>query len=115
MDTAYAKLDLPFSNALSVLSTVISLNQEGWYVVGGGLKALGTDHGNPSIEGADVWYCSDEHIVFSQEEDHPALSLGKLIRATPAHVDPTVAYHAQMHIISDDAVLEPWPIDLRGW
>ena len=52
MDTAYGKLGLPFDPALTVLSTVISVS-EGWVVADCGLKALGMDHGNPSIEGAD--------------------------------------------------------------
>ena len=39
----------------------------GWAVADCGLKALGMDHGDPSIEGCDVWYCSDEHVTFSGE------------------------------------------------
>ena len=63
MDTAYAKLGLPFAHALSVLSTVISVSKD-WVVADCGLKALGMDHGNPSVEGAEVWFCSDEHLTF---------------------------------------------------
>ena len=51
MDTAYAKLGLPFDQALSVLATVISVSP-GWAVADCGLKALGMDHGDPSIDGA---------------------------------------------------------------
>ena len=67
MDTAYAKLGLPFVHALSVVSTVISVSK-GWAVADCGLKSLGMDHGNPSIKGAEVWYCSDEHVVFAPQE-----------------------------------------------
>ena len=63
MDTAYGKLGLPFVQALSVLSTVISVS-DGWTVADCGLKALGMDHGNPSVDGAEVWFCSDEHLTF---------------------------------------------------
>ena len=63
MDTAYGKLGLPFVQALSVLATVISVSA-GWVVADCGLKALGMDHGNPSVEGAEVWFCSDEHLTF---------------------------------------------------
>lgn len=112
MDTAYGKLDLPFRPALSVLATVISVSA-GWAVADCGLKALGLDHGNPSIEGADVWFCSDEHVTFSAASP-PAV--GDRIRVYPAHVDPTVAYHEAMHVVGDDGeVLETWPVDLRGW
>ena len=53
MDTAYAKLDLPFAQALTVLATVISVSR-GWAVADCGLKALGMDHGNPSVDDAEV-------------------------------------------------------------
>ncbi len=111
MDTAYAKLGLPFLQALSVLSTVISVS-EGWVVADCGLKALGMDHGNPSVEGAEVWFCSDEHLTFVPED---TLRVGDRIHVLPAHVDPTVAYHDQLHVVDGEDVLELWAIDLRGW
>jgi D-serine deaminase-like pyridoxal phosphate-dependent protein len=111
MDTAYAKLDLPFRQALSVLATVVSVSP-GYAVADCGLKALGMDHGNPSIEGAQVWFCSDEHVTFKPERPVRA---GDRIRVLPAHVDPTVAYHERMHLVTGNDVLETWPVDLRGW
>jgi D-threonine aldolase len=111
MDTAYAKLGLPFEHALSVLATVISVSKE-WTVADCGLKALGMDHGNPSVEGAEVWFCSDEHLTFAPERP---LRVGDRIRVLPAHVDPTVAYHEHLHVVDGDEVLDRWEIDLRGW
>ena len=52
MDTAYAKLDIPFELALAVVATVIHTNPK-WSVADCGLKALGMDHGNPTIADAD--------------------------------------------------------------
>jgi len=111
MDTAYAKLGLPFRQALSVLATVISVSP-GYAVADCGLKALGMDHGNPSIEGSTVWFCSDEHITFKSERPVRA---GDQVRVLPAHVDPTVAYHERMHLVRGNDVLDIWPVDLRGW
>jgi D-serine deaminase-like pyridoxal phosphate-dependent protein len=111
MDTAYAKLGLPFVQALTVLSTVISVS-DGWVVADCGLKALGMDHGNPSVEGADVWFCSDEHLTFVPRA---RLRVGDRIRVLPAHVDPTVAYHEHLHVVDGDEVTERWDVDLRGW
>ena len=111
MDTAYAKLGLPFVQALTVLSTVISVSDE-WAVADCGLKALGMDHGNPSVDGAAVWFCSDEHLTFAPQVP---LRVGDRIRVLPAHVDPTVAYHEHLHLVDGDEVLDRWDVDLRGW
>jgi D-serine deaminase-like pyridoxal phosphate-dependent protein len=111
MDTAYAKLGLPFRPAVSVLATVISVSAS-HSVADCGLKALGMDHGNPEVESARVWFCSDEHLTFAPEKPLP---VGTRIRVWPAHVDPTVAYHERLHLVSGDDVVEVWPVDLRGW
>jgi D-serine deaminase-like pyridoxal phosphate-dependent protein len=111
MDTAYGKLGLPFGQALSVLATVISVSTE-WAVADCGLKALGMDHGDPTIEGATVMFCSDEHVSFVPE--HP-VRVGDRIHVLPAHVDPTVAYHQRLHLVDGEDVLESWPVDLLGW
>jgi D-threonine aldolase len=111
MDTAYAKLDLPFRQALSVLATVISVSPR-HAVADCGLKALGMDHGNPAIDGATVLFCSDEHVTFVPTT---AVHPGDRIRLWPAHVDPTVAYHSRLHVVEGEHVLESWPVDLRGW
>ena len=111
MDTAYGKLDLPFAQALTILSTVISVSAS-WAVADCGLKALGMDHGNPSIEGAEVWFCSDEHVVFAPASP---LRVGDRISVLPAYVDPTVAYHESLYLVDGDEVVERWDVDLRGW
>jgi D-serine deaminase-like pyridoxal phosphate-dependent protein len=111
MDTAYAKLDLPFTQALSVLSTVVSVSA-GWTVADCGLKALGMDHGNPAVEGGEVWFCSDEHLTFTPASP---LRVGDRVQVFPAHVDPTVAYHDSLYVVDGDEVVDRWDVDLRGW
>jgi D-serine deaminase-like pyridoxal phosphate-dependent protein len=111
MDTAYGKLGLPFQRGLSVLATVISASA-GYAVADCGLKALGMDHGNPSIDDAAVWFCSDEHITFAPQRP---VRIGERIRVWPAHIDPTIAYHERLYLASGETVVESWPIDLRGW
>jgi D-threonine aldolase len=113
MDTAYGHLDLPFRQALTVLAAVISVSP-GYAVADCGLKALGMDHGNPTIPNATVFFCSDEHVTFIPDDGSP-VTVGDRIRVIPAHVDPTVAYHDRMHVIDGDDVAETWPVDLRGW
>jgi D-serine deaminase-like pyridoxal phosphate-dependent protein len=115
MDTAYGMQELPFRQAVYVLATVISTSTPpsgGWSVANAGLKAFGMDHGNPAIEGSNVWFCSDEHLSFD-----PPRAVGDSVYVAPAHLDPTVAYHEAMHVADFDSgeVLETWPVDLRGW
>jgi D-serine deaminase-like pyridoxal phosphate-dependent protein len=115
MDGDYGKLDLPFRRALAIVATVIHANDR-WAVADCGLKAMGMDHGNPTIDAAEVLFCSDEHLTFA-----PATRtrVGERVLVWPAHVDPTVAYHDLMHIADgpglDAAVVDAWPVDLRGW
>ena len=111
MDTAYAQLWLPFRPALTVLATVISAPPK-YSVADCGLKALGMDHGDPSIPGAKVWYCADEHIVFRADE---RTHVGDRVQVIPAHVDPTIAYHDVMYVVRGEEVVDEWPIDMRGW
>ena len=125
MDTYYSTLGLPFRQALSILGTVISTHEK-WVVADVGLKSLGMDHGNPSIAGCKVWFCSDEHITFATEKVDAAAhgvsnvraaqpQVGSRVRVIPAHVDPTMAMHDHLWLVRGDEVLDRWPIDLRGW
>jgi D-serine deaminase-like pyridoxal phosphate-dependent protein len=117
MDTAYDEVGLPFGQALTVLGHVISVwpgtpTMPPYAVANVGLKSLGMDHGNPAIEGAQVWFCSDEHVTFAP--DRP-VKVGDTVRVVPAHCDPTVAMHERIHLVEGETVLETWPVDLRGW
>jgi D-threonine aldolase len=120
MDTAYAALELPFRQALSLLGTVISVAppnaaiQPPWAVCDVGLKSHGMDHGNPAVPGATVWFLSDEHTTFAPDQPG-SLRVGDRVRVLPAHVDPTVAMHERIHLVDGDEVLDTWPVDLRGW
>ena len=111
MDTAYAYPDLPFRPALSLRATVISVSDD-WAVADCGLKSLALDHGNPTVEGGSVWFCSDEHVTFAP--DRP-VKVGDHVRVVPAHIDPTVAKHERMHLVEGDSVVDTWEVDLRGW
>jgi D-serine deaminase-like pyridoxal phosphate-dependent protein len=123
MDTAYAKLGIPFDLALAVVATIIHSNPK-WAVADCGLKALGMDHGNPAIDDADVLFCSDEHVAFTPRGTargtaRGSARVGDRVLVWPAHVDPTVAYHETLQLADgpgiDAAVIDAWPVDLRGW
>ena len=123
MDSHYGALELPFAQALYVVGTVISVS-DGWAVIDVGLKSLGMDHGNPTIEGASVWFCSDEHITFSMKDGRPLPGIGNRVLVRPAQIDPTIALHEVMHVVDQigtgetgtgGRVIDAWPVDLRHW
>lgn len=113
MDTAFAAVVPAFHPALWVESTVISVSK-GWAVADCGLKALGMDHGDPTVEGGTVLFCSDEHLTYVPDD---GAAVGDRVRVRPAHIDPTVAYHERMHLVrgTDPGVIATWDVDLRGW
>lgn len=115
MDTHYERLGLPFGLALGLEVTVLSVSTKGWCVVDCGLKSLGMDHGNPTIPGLEVFFCSDEHTTVLPGEKGDLPKVGARLRVLPAHVDPTVAYHEVLHIADGEQVIDAWPVDLRGW
>ncbi len=123
MDTHYDTLGLPFEIALSVVTSVISVNKRGWFVVDAGLKALGMDHGDPTSLQGEVMFCSDEHTTI-KPGDEGMPSVGDRIQLLPAHVDPTVAKHQQFWVMGPDggsgqvaerAIVDRWAVDLRHW
>ena len=115
MDSHYGALELPFVQALYVVGTVISVS-DSWAVIDVGLKSLGMDHGNPTIESASVWFCSDEHITFSMKDGRPLPDIGNRVLVRPAHIDPTIALHEVMHVVDQiGTVIDAWPVNLRHW
>jgi D-serine deaminase-like pyridoxal phosphate-dependent protein len=115
MDGDYGKLGLPFTRALAIAATVIHANDR-WAVADCGLKALAMDHGNPSIDDAEVLFCSDEHLTFTPRAP---TRVGDRVLVWPAHIDPTVAYHDRMYVADGPGIdarpVDTWPVDLRGW
>lgn len=115
MDTAFAALVPEFRPALFLVATVIHVSAR-HAVADCGLKALGMDHGAPTVEDTRARIVSDEHVTF---RPRTPLRVGDRVRVWPAHVDPTVAYHATLAVAAgpglEDEVREHWAVDLRGW
>jgi D-serine deaminase-like pyridoxal phosphate-dependent protein len=117
MDTAYAKLDIPFEHALWVLGTVVSRPSQGFCVLDSGHKSCTEDHGNPSvrdIEGAGVLFLSDEHASITLPADSP-LKIGDRVQLVPSHIDPTINLHDVIYALDGQTVAEVWPITARGY
>ena len=112
MDTAYAKLGLPFGQALS-RPRDRRLGLPDWAVADCGLKALGMDHGNPADR-----RCR-RLVLLGRTSDARAQARwlsGERVRVIASHVDPTVAYPPSTCISSTMTTSSRrWAVDLRGW
>jgi len=124
MDTEYQLHAPAFEHALYLWGTVVSVRPR-WAVADVGLKAQGMDHGNPTVVGGDCLFVSDEHVSFAPRPGR-TVAVGGRVTLLPAHVDPTVAMHERMWVVEatdgpaagldpDTAVVDEWPVDLRGW
>jgi D-serine deaminase-like pyridoxal phosphate-dependent protein len=117
MDTAYAKLDIPFEKALSVLGTVLSRPNSGSCVADCGHKSCTMDHGSPSvkgIEGASVTFLADEHAIIALPPD-AGIEPGDHIELWPSHIDPTINLHDVLYAVEGEVVVDVWPIAARGY
>ena len=112
MDTAYAKLGLPFRRALSVLATrdLRRPCATRWPTAGSRRSAWTT-----ATPRSTARRSGSAPTSTSPSRRRRPCGWATAIRVWPAHVDPTVAYHERMHLVAGDEVLESWPIDLRGW
>jgi D-threonine aldolase len=112
MDASYAKLGLPFEQALFCRATVVS--RHGTRVVfDAGLKALSAEYGMPGAAGElTVVSLADEHAVATVPEDSP-LRVGDPALLIPAHVDPTVNLHPWLQVVDDSGAVEAWAVDGR--
>ncbi|MCH7484025.1 MAG: DSD1 family PLP-dependent enzyme [Chloroflexi bacterium] len=117
MDTAYAKLDSPFQQAIWVLGTVVSRSATGLCVTDSGHKACTEDHGNPDVdgvEGASILFLSDEHASITLPPES-AIAVGDRLRLVPSHIDPTINLHDVIYVLEGDRVIDVWPIAARGY
>jgi D-serine deaminase-like pyridoxal phosphate-dependent protein len=116
MDTTYARLELPFEEALRCLTTVIAVHP-GLAVLDAGLKALAVDHGNPELPdtvAATVLFLSDEHTTLVTDARFTARP-GDRLWLRPSHVDPTVNLHDRLIAVRSDEVVDVWPVEARGY
>lgn len=117
MDLAYGKLELSFRHALTVLTTVVSANHDGFVTVDGGFKAFSTDRGyGPEavgFAGSRYRWGGDEFgylDTVSLDSRQPKPSVGNRIEFIPPHCDPTVNLYGRIYACRGEAVEAVWPI-----
>ena len=118
MDADYARnTDAPgFTQALFVLSTVMSTAQPRVAVLDAGLKALSTDSGMPLVwqrPGLRYVGASDEHGKLACQPG-AAPELGEKLLLVPGHCDPTVDRYDWYVGVRAGRVECLWPVAARG-
>jgi D-serine deaminase-like pyridoxal phosphate-dependent protein len=115
MDGQYGDVGgIGFENALTVLATVISVNDT-WAVVDAGHKALSSDAGIPRAFDSPGTFAlaGDEHgkLIF---EGPPPLAIGTKVEILPSHCDTTINLHDEYVVHRSGEFVDRWPILTRG-
>ena len=117
MDSDYARLGLPFEQAVFVLGTVVSRPTPSRLVADCGHKSCSKDHGLPiavGLTGAEVRGLNDEHVTLAVPPETP-VAIGERIRLQPSHLDPTINLHDVLYAVEADGSVAVWPVTARGY
>ena len=106
-----------FAQSLTIDTTVVSANHDGFVTVDAGLKAMATDAGPPAVVGLESTstfaFFGDEHGLVTRDVAHP-LSRGERIELVPPHCDPTVDRYDLIWLVRDDVVVGTADVIARG-
>lgn len=113
MDGVYRDLELPFKNALFLLTTVVS-SREDLTVVDAGVKTCGVDQGMPIPREGTVReiVASEEHFQLHGYSEKK--SVGEKMFLIPGHCCSTVNLHDKIYLVDGDKVIRRLPITARG-
>lgn len=108
-----------FPPALTLLTTVISVNRPDFVTVDAGLKALYHHGGTPYVlnttgSGFQYEWFGDEQGRIVMPNSSTKLSLGEVLELVVSHCDPTVNLFDVLYVTRNEIVIDIWPIDLRG-
>lgn len=115
--------------ALSVLSTIVSVNED-YFIIDAGSKVLSSDHGahgTGGTTGHGIAYHLDDYeahenglTVARLSEEHGFvkrdgcnLVVGTRLRVIPNHACPVVNLAEEVAVIKDDGLVR-WPVDARA-
>jgi len=112
MDLAYRREGLDFENAMTVLTTVVSANHDGFVTVDGGYKAFSTDraYGPEAVNlpGSTYRWGGDEFGYVDRAEGLP--KLGDRLEFIPPHCDPTANLYSTIYVCRGQQVEGVWPL-----
>ncbi|MCK9518638.1 MAG: DSD1 family PLP-dependent enzyme [Dehalococcoidia bacterium] len=111
MDGAYGWV-LPgrFENALSLLTTVISIRDD-YAVADAGMKSLTNEFGAPRTKDGRIKAArlAEEHAHLVGEGIE-SLRIGDKVELIPSHGDTTLNLHDTYFVVRDGEVVDQWPI-----
>ena len=114
MDMDYARVGVSFGRVLTVLTTVVSANHEGFITVDGGYKAFATDRGYgpeaPGFPGSKYRWGGDEFGYLDVTACEAKPRLGDRIEFLPPHCDPTVNLYDRIHTCRGEYIEGIWPV-----
>jgi D-serine deaminase-like pyridoxal phosphate-dependent protein len=108
-----------FEPALTMLTSIVSCNQNGIFTVDAGLKSMYRDGATPLVlypndrEYRYDWF-GDEYGKIGFEGVSKGMKPGSCFELMVSHCDPTVNQFDQFYVIEDERVVDVWPVDLRG-
>ena len=118
MDGDYLEVFGDFTSALSVLSTVISRQQETVAIVDLGLKSISVDRGLSEVifpTNASIIRHSEEHTIIELKDSVArSLKIGDKVSVRPMHGDTTINLHEYYFGVRDGTLEEVIPIPGRG-
>lgn len=115
MDNFHGRLVEGFSNALTVLGTVV--NQHGYTIVlDAGRKSISIDLALPTLKDYPFYqarYFAEEHALFDVDE-RCRLKLGDTTELIPGYAPSTVNMYDVYHVVEGGIVTDIWPVVPRG-
>lgn len=115
MDNFHGNLVKGFSNALTVLGTVI-IQHGDTIVLDSGRKSVGIDLAMPTLKDYPFYqarYFAEEHALFDVDE-RCRLKLGDTTEVIPGYAPSTVNLYDAYHVVEGGKVADIWPIIPRG-
>lgn len=109
-----------FAPALRVLTSVVSANHATHVTVDAGLKALYRDGAVPAIHPARGssfaydWFGDEYGKLTPTSPGLPLPQVGTRFELITSHCDPTVNLYDTINVVSNQRVIDQWPLDLRG-
>lgn len=109
-----------FANSLTMLTTVISSNNQNHVTVDAGWKALYVNELKPKVI-SHPWLSynwggfGDEHgKITVNNSNHKLPGNGEVLELIVPHCDPTINLFDKFYITENDKVIGKWVIDMRG-